>query len=64
MLCARHCSPHGGEGTFTELSTPGIGYNQLSVLLDAIEDNGQFEKLPPRPRKLKAHACEVTLVSG
>jgi hypothetical protein len=34
------------------------------VLLDAIEDNGQFEKLPPRPRKLKAHACEVTLVSG
>jgi len=55
--------PHGGEGTFTELSTPCISYNQLSVTLDALEDNGKFELLPERPKKLKAHAREATLVS-
>lgn len=57
------CRPHGGEGTFTELSTPGIGYNQLMVILDALEDNGRFEQLPTRPGRLHAHATEVTLVS-
>lgn len=55
--------PHGGEGTFTELSTPCISYNQLSVTLDALENNGKFELLPTRPKKLKAHSREVTLVS-
>ena len=55
--------PHGGEGTFTELSTPGVGYNQLEITLDALEDNERFEQLPTRPRRLKAHAREATLVS-
>lgn len=57
------CRPHGGEGTFTELSTPCIGYNQLSVLLDTIKHGKDyFLSLPDRPQKLKAYAKEVTFV--
>jgi hypothetical protein len=54
---------HGGEGTFSELSTPGIGYNQLGVMLDTLEGKDKFSAFPARPAKLRVHAREVTFVS-
>lgn len=55
--------PHGGEGTFVQIANPCNGYNQLGVMVDAIEDPRRFQKLPSRPRKLQAHARELTMVS-
>jgi hypothetical protein len=55
--------PHGGEGTFVSLTEAAIGYNQLSVALDLIEDLQALVLLPVLPPRLKAHAAEVCLVS-
>lgn len=55
--------PHGGEGTFVSLTEAAIGYNQLSVALDLIEDPHALTLLPILPPRLKAHAAEVCLVS-
>lgn len=45
--------PHGGEGTFVALTEAPIGYNQLSVALDLIEDAGALDALPAIPAPLK-----------
>ena len=56
--------PHGGEGTFVELAQPAVGYTQLSVMIDALEDKGsRHSLLPTRPTKLNCHSIEVNLVS-
>ena len=55
--------PHGGEGTFVSLTEAAIGYNQLSVALDLIEDSQALALCPVLPPRLKSHAAEVCLVS-
>ena len=55
--------PHGGEGTFVSLTEAAIGFNQLSVALDLIEDPCALTALHVLPPRLKAHAAEVCLVS-
>jgi hypothetical protein len=55
--------PHGGEGTFTQMATPCVGYNQLSVMLDAALAPEACSSLPSRPKRLRAHAAEVTFVA-
>ncbi len=57
------CRPHGGEGTFVKLADGPIGYNQLSVMIDAHENRSKFYSLPDRPKKLKGSSMEVCLVS-
>ena len=49
--------PHGGEGTFAELSTPGIGYNQLEATIWALVDPANHRALPSRPERLKVGGC-------
>jgi hypothetical protein len=55
--------PHGGEGTFAELSTPAVGYNQLEATIWALVTPEKHRVLPSRPKRLMAHAREVTLVA-
>jgi hypothetical protein len=55
--------PHGGEGTFVKMADRAIGYNQLSVMIDAHENRSKFYSLPERPRKHKESAMEVCMVS-
>jgi len=55
--------PHGGEGTFVDIAEAPIGYNQLSVGLDALKDPVSFKALSVIPPPLKAFAAEVCLVS-
>jgi hypothetical protein len=55
--------PHGGEGTFVSMTEKPIGYNQLSVLIDAHENRSKFYALPERPAKLMAHSMEACLVN-
>lgn len=57
--------PHGGEGTFVSLTEAPIGYNQLSVSLDLVDDpsGASFRALPALPRAHRAYAAEVCLVS-
>jgi biotin carboxylase len=58
------CRPHGGEGTFIELTTPTpIGYNKVSVMLDVVEKPYKFKRLPRRPERFAGGAMEVCLVS-
>ena len=57
------CRPHGGDGTFVKLADKPIGYNQLSVMVDAHENWSKFSNMPSRPKKLKWHAMEVCLVN-
>lgn len=51
--------PHGGEGTFAELSTPGIGYNQLEATIWALVAPEKHRALPPRPGRLKVRLAWV-----
>lgn len=55
--------PHGGEGTFVDMTSEAIGYHQLSVALDLIDGPQEFHSLPQIPMPLKAYAAEVCLVS-
>jgi len=55
--------PHGGDGTFVEMTREPIGYNQLSVMIDAHVNEKLFEKFPTRPGKLNAHCMEVCMVA-
>lgn len=54
---------HGGSGTFMCMTDRCIGYNQVEAAIDSYLDAEGFEKLLDRPVELKAHSCEVTLVS-
>jgi biotin carboxylase len=56
------CRPHGGEGTFIEMTEP-IGYNKVSVMLDIVEKPYKFKRLPRRPERFKGGSMEVCLVS-
>ena len=57
------CRPHGGEGTFVELSAPTIGYDQLSVMLDLVERPYRVHRLPARPAHFEGGAVEVMLIA-
>lgn len=57
------CRPHGGEGTFVELSSPTIGYDQLSVMLDLVERPYRVHRLPARPAPFTGGAVEVMLIA-
>ena len=57
------CRPHGGEGTFVELSAPTIGYDQLSVMLDLVERPYRVHRLPARPAHFNGGAVEVMLIA-
>ena len=60
---SRLVGPHGGEGTFVELSAPTIGYDQLSVMLDLVERPYRVHRLPARPAHFEGGAVEVMLIA-
>ncbi|KAJ8599403.1 hypothetical protein CTAYLR_009705 [Chrysophaeum taylorii] len=59
------CRPHGGEGTFVGMieKVIGKGFDQLSVMLDAIEKPYRFHRLPKRPPTFQGGAIEVCLIA-
>jgi hypothetical protein len=54
--------PHGGEGTFVALTHAPIGYNQLSVALDLIDDPSCLDRLPVIPAPLKVRVLHETYI--
>jgi len=54
---------HGGEGTWLPLTVECIGYNQVSVTLDAYLSGTLFNSLPKDSYALKRSAREVDMVS-
>jgi len=57
------CRPHGGEGTFVEMTEPTLGYSQVSVMVDLLEMPYRFKRLPKKPERFNGGAMEVCLVS-
>jgi len=55
--------PHGGDGSFMDASGPVIGYSQISVMLDILEEPRRFQRLPTRPAKFSGCGMELDLVS-
>jgi biotin carboxylase len=55
--------PHGGEGTFIELVEPIIGYSQVSVMVDIVDKQYRFHRLPSRPARFSGLSMEVCLVA-
>jgi len=54
---------HGGEGTWMAVADECVGYNQISVSLDAYLNPSAFDALPMAPLALIKAGCEVFLVS-
>ncbi|KAL4133781.1 hypothetical protein PRIC2_004098 [Phytophthora ramorum] len=54
---------HGGSGSYLPIVMPCVGYNHVDSALDSYLDADAFERLPERPKELKAHGCEAMLVS-
>ncbi|KAF0688577.1 Aste57867_19822 [Aphanomyces stellatus] len=54
---------HGNGGYFIRTVDKCIGYNQVTATVDAYFDPAAFAALPAFPRALRAHGCEVNLIS-